>query len=131
MDSPIQKLPAEILAETFSVVAHVARQTHPPTSWMQVLLVCRYWNEVACGTASLWSVIHVNLGLNWLRLCLLRCARSQLDIYLHGVSPDTANDALKLVIPHAARIRALHLTIGHYPPTELGKLFATVHLSAL
>ena len=66
----INILPVELLSEIFVIVAWMARQTATPTGWMQVLLVCKLWNDVASDIAELWRVIYVNSNQDWLRLCL-------------------------------------------------------------
>ncbi|KAI0718758.1 hypothetical protein C8T65DRAFT_75174 [Cerioporus squamosus] len=108
----IQDVPVELLLEIFRILATHCKDSNMPTAWMGVLLVCSYWYRVACDASELWRVIHVGSNTDWLRLCLQRSARSLVDVHFCGLPTTTVDAAIPLIVPHAQRIRALHLT-GH------------------
>ena len=127
----INILPVELLSEIFVIVAWMARQTATPTGWMQVLLVCKLWNDVASDIAELWRVIYVNSNQDWLRLCLARAPRCLVDLHFVNVSSRDIHSAKHLILPHKDRIRAIRIIDSHNRLTNgIVDLF-TVGLPAL
>lgn len=100
------RLPAEVLVEIFT--ASALRGFIPTSSWMSLRLVCRHWDEVACGTPSLWRTVDVYRNQNWLALCLARSAQATLDIIFHPASSQFPIQGFQTsLFLHAARIRSL------------------------
>ncbi|RPD54898.1 hypothetical protein L226DRAFT_81735 [Lentinus tigrinus ALCF2SS1-7] len=120
----IQDVPVELLLEIFRIHATRCKDTGSPTAWMGILLVCRYWHRVACDAAELWRVIHVGKNTDWFLLCLKRSARSLMDLHFSGLPTATVEAAVALVIPHAQRIRAIHLTGHGWLSADVCTLFA-------
>lgn len=57
---PVDKLPNEILALIFDLIAEEnQRDTETPTSPWNLLRVCRHWSQVALGTPILWSRLEL------------------------------------------------------------------------
>lgn len=109
------RLPAEVLVDVFT--ASALRGYIPTSSWMSLRLVCRRWNEVACGTPSLWRTVDVYRNQNWLALCLARSAQATLDIIFHPASSQFPIEGFQTsLFLHAARIRSL--TVLHRVPQK-------------
>ncbi|OJT09163.1 hypothetical protein TRAPUB_14373 [Trametes pubescens] len=118
---PLSRLPAELMVD---VVTEYARDGNAVNlAWRNLRLVCRRWDEIACGTPSLWRTIHVRTNVHWLALCLTRSVEATLDITIHlGISHSfrrtprepLSEDLQTTIFLHAARIRSLTVrSFGH------------------
>ncbi|KAH9941885.1 uncharacterized protein BXZ73DRAFT_98273 [Epithele typhae] len=131
-DTPIHQLPVELLAKVFTTVAQDAPSPPSPASWLQLLLVCRHWKEVASTWGPLWRVIHVSTNLDWLRLCIKRSSRSSsIDVHINALPAATIEVAIPHIITQAPRVRALHVTGYAEPSQMLSALLACYELPLL
>ncbi|KAI0327393.1 hypothetical protein GY45DRAFT_1133201 [Cubamyces sp. BRFM 1775] len=143
--SPVNRLPAEILAYIFFLVPRRLHDVRAPDSpsqrWQSdnmidvrdlrnVLLTCLRWRDVVLGTSSLWSTV---LQLNkqhdsFYRNYFDRCLSGPLYVYVErGV-----NDVLvKLVREHGARIKELYLSCSSYCTGGCTAFLRESHLSGL
>ncbi|KZV60600.1 hypothetical protein PENSPDRAFT_759917 [Peniophora sp. CONT] len=79
--------------------------------------VCRRWRTIALSCADLWSVVpHPESLPQWTKLCLSRCAHGPIELYvplaMSWATETAAQDAIRLVLPHLARVRRLDLHLG-------------------
>lgn len=123
--APVNKLPAEILARIFKILAMQTALPDPflpdlssytdTLSWIVVCQVCRYWRETALAFPSLWSNIDTHSPLAALAL-LDRSAASPIHVYLRdavrssGFTP-CLNRArlLQAIGRHSPRFVELHI----------------------
>lgn len=92
VQSPIHRLPDELLAKCFSVGVrdNVApfcpfpSESEDPLYISRILLVCRKWNRLACSTPTLWSTIIISdsatLSLDNAHLQIQRSKAVPLDV---------------------------------------------------
>ncbi|EIW52567.1 uncharacterized protein TRAVEDRAFT_53010 [Trametes versicolor FP-101664 SS1] len=112
---PLSRLPAELLVEIF--IEYSWNRGTLTSAWKRLRLVCRHWDEVVCGSPSLWRTIDVHTNTRWLALCLTRSVQATLDITFHHASRDLSLEDFQTTIsPHAARIRSL--TVPYLPWSE-------------
>ena len=123
---PAGRLPNEILIEIFTQYASLkvfftGPYSLPQRGWMKLMLVCKHWYQVACGTPMLWRTINVGKSAAWLNLCLARSAAALLNITF-GNSVYTTNyevlpvySHIHILVPHMHRVRRLHF--HHSPQT--------------
>ncbi|KIO24026.1 hypothetical protein M407DRAFT_26555, partial [Tulasnella calospora MUT 4182] len=118
----IDKLPPEILSTIFSLLFQSVKEDRtPPTDsqaheLLDVLLVCRRWNKVACQTPPIWATAYVGKDQDaWPRAwrCIERSGGLPLDVNFMSLQDDEDLDraamALKALLPHASRWRSLSL----------------------
>ncbi|EIW52593.1 uncharacterized protein TRAVEDRAFT_74969 [Trametes versicolor FP-101664 SS1] len=127
----MQKLPNEILVHIFGLYGEVMfpqdpeRGKHarwwarPPddsgshyiwghgTLWIPLMLVCRFWRELALATPSLWQTVDVHKNLRWLELALTRSRNAPMELFFQDLP--TARNAVPMIMPHAHRLRKLML----------------------
>lgn len=112
---PLSRLPAELLVEIF--IEYSWNRGTLTSAFSRLRLVCRHWDEVVCGSPSLWRTIDVHTNTHWLALCLTRSVQATLDITFHHASRDLSLEDFQTTIsPHAARIRSL--TVPYLPWSE-------------
>ncbi len=134
----IQKLPNELLVHIFELYGEAMypqdpeRETHAQwcehpadesgshyvwghrTLWIPLMLVCRFWRELALATPSLWRTVDVYKNLLWLELALSRSRNAPLELFFQDLR--TARDAVPMILPHAPRLRKVIL-----PPLNLDR----------
>jgi hypothetical protein len=103
---PINRLPPELLVHIFSFLgggAFVVPASH----------VCRRWRDVALDTPSLWTVIREEDDIFAAQSFMERSRHGKLDVSVL-IDMREHDDFLifrSLVIPHAVRIRRLHVDV--------------------
>jgi F-box-like len=118
--SPIYRLPCELLASIFIMgVLHAEEEDSLMLS--ALMLVCRYWHDVAVNTPFLWSKITVgnHHSLQKARRKLSRSKSVPLDIcvdfsarYDHeAVTTENIIRAMDLLSPYARRWKYFHLSV--------------------
>ncbi|KAF5316105.1 hypothetical protein D9619_006177 [Psilocybe cf. subviscida] len=103
-DSPISKLPPELLVRIFE--HHVTYSV--VVCWYQITHVCRHWRALAIETAWLWTTVPTDPHFDnpeWTRIVLERSRNELLDITLIA-TPWKMNLA---VYRHISHIRTLSL----------------------
>ena len=103
---PVNRLPTELLIHIFSFLGGGAFVV--PASQ-----VCRRWRDVALDTPSLWTVIREEDDLFLARCFMKRSRHAKLDVsfVIDMRTPGDFGILRGLVIPHALRIRRLHLDV--------------------
>ncbi|KAL6304393.1 hypothetical protein BKA93DRAFT_733263 [Sparassis latifolia] len=124
LQSPIQRLPNELLASIF-VIGVLDGEEEDSLMMSTLMLVCRYWREVALGTPVLWSriVAGTRHSLDRVRLKLDRSKSAPLYICVdfsprmeHGsVTTENIMLAMDLLRPSIWRWRSFQLTILNRP----------------
>ncbi len=103
---PINRLPPELLVHIFSYLGGGAFVV--PASQ-----VCRRWRDIALDTPSLWAVIREQDNMFAAQCFMERSRRAKLDvsIIIDMLQPDDFVVFQSLVMPHATRIRRLHVDV--------------------
>ncbi|KAH9941051.1 hypothetical protein B0H21DRAFT_697141 [Amylocystis lapponica] len=124
MQSPIQRLPNELLASIF-VIGVLDREEEDSLMLSTLMLVCRYWREVAVNTPMLWSriVTGTNRSLERARMKLERSKSVPLHVCVdfsregeHGtIRTESIMHALDLLRPAIWRWQTFHLTVPNRP----------------
>ncbi|KAI0792969.1 hypothetical protein BC629DRAFT_1592889 [Irpex lacteus] len=123
-ERPPSDLPPELLERIFQLHAKSCREPNVdaessdcslitnPYAWIMVTHVCRYWRDVALGSALLWSHIVLTRNLDCIRAFLARSQQAPLTV----VQPRSACSGamtpvapVRLVLTEMGRIRALEL----------------------
>ncbi|KAI0631406.1 hypothetical protein C8Q77DRAFT_132732 [Trametes polyzona] len=123
--APIDRLPNEVLLDIFTLYGIIEGRSRNTAweglylgndaytvelghrnHWVSLMLVCRFWRELALATPYLWQEIDVRSSTKWLQLALQRSRDAHLTLIFH---PGSARAAVPLVLPHAQRIRRLIL----------------------
>ncbi|KAI0640977.1 hypothetical protein C8Q79DRAFT_426883 [Trametes meyenii] len=110
--SPISNLPVEILSKIFVQASHPKAHTREDLwfispwarPWLHILLVCRYWHDVALHTTTLWQQIQVH-KVEWLELSLSRSRKAPVDVAMYNM--DVIPSVLPLLHNSAHRLRTL------------------------
>lgn len=124
LQSPVLRLPSELLSRIFSIGVLEMGDENPvmvPT----LMLVCRYWAEVALNTPMLWAKISVSPhdSLEKARRRLMRSKSCPLDItvkfgpridYTTSITEQIIH-ALDLFRPALWRTRSFSLTVPNRP----------------
>ncbi|KAF8504902.1 hypothetical protein F5888DRAFT_802940 [Russula emetica] len=103
---PINRLPPELLVHIFSFLGG-------GTFVVPASQVCRRWRDVALDTFSLWTVIREEDSVSAAERFMERSRHAKLDVsfIIDMHAPDDFVILRNLVIPHATRIRRLHLDV--------------------
>lgn len=103
---PVNRLPPELLVHIFSFLGGGSFAV--PASQ-----VCRRWRDVALDTPSLWTVIREEDDVFAAQCFMERSRHAKLDVsfIIDMRAPDDFLILRSLVIPHATRIRRLHLVV--------------------
>ncbi|KAH9847720.1 hypothetical protein C2E23DRAFT_863099 [Lenzites betulinus] len=109
------RLPPDVILAIFAQSCTDKRSIYVSTGWVKLRLVSRYWNAVACATPVLWREIDVYRDPSWLTLCLERSQGATLDVALLD-SEFPAEAVVRLIFPHAHRLRTLRVDVGIYSP---------------
>ncbi|KAI1786890.1 hypothetical protein LXA43DRAFT_746560 [Ganoderma leucocontextum] len=114
---PVNRLPNELLVSIFAEVADALSAGHSTfyigrhhlrTKWMKLILVCRYWRDVAYASPKLWRVIHMRSPAHTERALALS-SPATIDVSFGYSRPNLEN--IKLLQPHAHRLRSLNLNL--------------------
>lgn len=103
---PINRLPSELLIHIFSFLGG-------GTPVVPASQVCRRWRDVALDTPSLWSIIREEDHVRAAECFMERSRHAELD-FSFIIDMRTPGDFVilrNLVIPHATRIRRLHIDV--------------------
>ncbi|OCH92839.1 hypothetical protein OBBRIDRAFT_725975 [Obba rivulosa] len=124
MQSPVQRLPSELLASIF-VSGIFDRDEEDAVLLSNIMLVCRYWREVAVCTPALWSCIMMGprRSLDRARLKLERSKSFPLHICVdfspqrehRTVATETLMHAMDLLRPAIWRWRSFQLSVPERP----------------
>ncbi|OBZ71454.1 hypothetical protein A0H81_08764 [Grifola frondosa] len=124
LQSPVQRLPNELLASMF-VIGVLDRDEEDSLMLSNLMLVCRYWREVAISTPVLWSRIVTGMhhSIDRARLKLDRSKSVPLDVCvdfsprsdLGVVTTQSIVHAMDLLRPSIWRWRTFHLTVPNRP----------------
>ena len=103
---PINRLPPELIVHIFSYLGG-------GTFVVPASQVCRRWRNVALDMPSLWTVIREEDDVFTAQCFMERSRRAKLDVsfIVNMRAPDDFSILRNLVIPHAMRIRRLHLDV--------------------
>jgi hypothetical protein len=110
---PICRVPPEILVIIFYHAQHenkaqgvrVFFASYTP-KWVRVMLVCRYFRDVAVHAPMLWSVYHAKSPKAYRNLCLQRSADSILRVY-------GGEGTIAEIASHAHRVHTASLSYGN------------------
>ncbi|RPD58156.1 hypothetical protein L227DRAFT_198428 [Lentinus tigrinus ALCF2SS1-6] len=106
------QLPPEILTRIFSLVPQGGYDDYdedglapvfgpfglrPVTDLLPLLLVCRYWRDVAFGDASLWSTLEIYEGRSLPVVVKHRSAEGPLDVHIYERATENTLEELKRV----------------------------------
>jgi hypothetical protein len=103
---PINRLPTELLIHIFSFLGG-------GTFVVPASQVCRRWRDVALDTSSLWTIIREEDDVFSAQCFMKRSRHAKLDVSF-AIDMSTPGDFAilrSLAIPHALRIRRLHLDV--------------------
>lgn len=131
LQSPVQRLPCEILASIFVIGVFMA-DDEDPLMVSTLMLVCRYWADLAVNTPVLWSNITVSThnSLEKARRKLQRSKSCPLDITInfsprqehsHGVTESVIH-AMDLVRPALWRTKSFRLSVPNRPQAHAALL---------
>ncbi|KAJ3504777.1 hypothetical protein NLJ89_g7759 [Agrocybe chaxingu] len=120
LQSPVLRLPSELLSNIFTIGV-LGMEDDNPVMVPTLMLVCRYWAEVALNTPVLWAKISVSPhdSLQKARRRLMRSKSCPLDVtvnfgpridYLQSVSEHITH-AMDLFRPALWRIKSFSLTV--------------------
>lgn len=122
LQSPVQRLPCEILSSIFVIGVN---ETEDPLMVSTLMLVCRYWADVAVNTPVLWANIAVSThdSLEKARRKLERSKSCPLDITVNfgprqeqsGGVTESIVHAMDLVSPALWRTRSFRLSVPNRP----------------
>jgi hypothetical protein len=129
--SPIQRLPYEILASVF-VKGVFEADDEDPLMVSTLMLVCRYWADVAVNTPLLWSNIAVSThdSLEKARRKLRRSKSCPLNITINfspreehsGGITENIIHAMDLVRPALWRTKSFRLSVPNRPQAHAALL---------
>ncbi|PIL29061.1 hypothetical protein GSI_09109 [Ganoderma sinense ZZ0214-1] len=115
----INRLPNELLIQVFLLYAEAATPTsqrHTPQAanmrWLPLMLVCRYWRDVALATPVLWRVIHAAPQTRWTTLVLARSAPATVD-FTFGDRGSLFTETFKVLSGHVDRLQRLRFVGVH------------------
>ena len=144
-DSPISRVPLEILQEIFMqhpcyVSAAILALWSPPDCridheslaccWTATSHVCRRWRAAALSCPRLWSYLSVSSRPEWMAELLRRSGQVSLHIRLYPKRGDTDEDrkgreqSLELVLGQLQRIRELCCASRRSFPPQCVKMLA-------
>ncbi|RPD54637.1 hypothetical protein L226DRAFT_464458 [Lentinus tigrinus ALCF2SS1-7] len=124
MQSPVQRLPNDLLASIFSI-AVMDEEEEDSITLSNLMLVCQYWRDVAVNSPMLWTRVMMGTHHSTDRaiLKLDRSKTAPLHICLdfsprmeHGtVSTESIVTAMDLVRPAIWRWKTFHLIVPSRP----------------
>ncbi|KAF9533211.1 hypothetical protein CPB83DRAFT_873752 [Crepidotus variabilis] len=125
LQSPILRLPSELLSNIFTI--GVLETEEDPVMVPTLMLVCRYWAEVALNTPVLWAKISVSAHdsvekaqrrLNRSKSCPLDVTVNfgpRLEYISNQAIGEHIVDAMELFRPSLWRIKSFSLTVPNRP----------------
>ncbi|EIM86054.1 uncharacterized protein STEHIDRAFT_157574 [Stereum hirsutum FP-91666 SS1] len=124
LQSPIQRLPSELLASVFTIGV-LDMHEEDPLMLSNLMLVCRYWSDVATNTPLLWSRIVVGNhdSLEKARRRLSRAKSVPLDVSISfspqmddgGATMESLIRAMEMLHPSIPRWRSFRLSVPNRP----------------
>ncbi|THH20105.1 hypothetical protein EW146_g1196 [Bondarzewia mesenterica] len=124
LQSPVQRLPSELLASIFTIGV-LEMEEEDPLMLSNLTLVCRYWSDVATKTPVLWSRIAIGNhdSLDKAQRRLSRSKSVPLDVCInfspkmeHGDgTTEAVIHAMDLLRPSIWRWRSFHLVVPNRP----------------
>lgn len=124
LQSPIQRLPSELLASVFTIGV-LDMHEEDPLMLSNLMLVCRYWSDVATNTPLLWSRIVVGNhdSLEKARRRLSRAKSVPLDVSISfspqmddgGSTMESVVRAMDILHPSIPRWRSFRLSVPNRP----------------
>ncbi|KAI8986227.1 hypothetical protein BD414DRAFT_416391 [Trametes punicea] len=128
LQSPVQRLPNDLLSSIFNI-AVLDGEEEDSITLSNLMLVCRYWREVAIHTPMLWTRISMGTHRSVDR-ALLKLDRSKsAPLYIcldfsprmeHGtVSTESIITAMDLVRPAIWRWKTFHLIVPSRPQAHV------------
>ncbi|KAI0045067.1 hypothetical protein FA95DRAFT_170237 [Auriscalpium vulgare] len=139
-DAPITRLPPEILAAIFTILASIDQPSSPrrrhqhnadasdsPLGWLTVTHVCQHWRHVTLQDATLWAdniIAPFPLGDRWAAAFFLRANSALLTIRRPHVLPTSIPkpptlSEFALIRQNLSRTRILSLRIPDTTPLPL------------
>ncbi|KAF9468503.1 hypothetical protein BDZ94DRAFT_667281 [Collybia nuda] len=131
LQSPVLRLPSELLSSVF-VMGIMDIEEENPVMVSTLMLVCRYWSEVALNTPILWAKISVSPhdSLDKARRKLERSKSCPLDVAINfGPRMDYATSvteqiihAMDLIRPAIWRTKSFRLSVPNRPQAHAALL---------
>jgi hypothetical protein len=124
LQAPIQRLPSELLASIFTIGV-LDGEEEDTLMLSNVVLVCRYWADVAMNTPVLWSRVvvsnHVSLDKARRRLSRSKSVPLHIDINFspqmdgRGGTTETIIHAMDILYPSIWRWKSFQLSVPTRP----------------
>lgn len=124
LQAPIQRLPSELLASIFTIGV-LGAEEEDTLMLSNVVLVCRYWADVAFNAPVLWSRIvvsnHVSLDKARRRLSRSKSVPLHVEINFNpqmdgrGGTTETIIHAMDILYPSIWRWKSFHLSVPTRP----------------
>jgi hypothetical protein len=124
LQAPIQRLPSELLASIFTIGV-LGAEEEDTLMLSNVVLVCRYWADVAFNAPVLWSRIvvsnHVSLDKARRRLSRSKSVPLHVEINFNpqmdgrGGTTETIIHAMDILYPSIWRWKFFHLSVPTRP----------------
>ncbi|KAI9451404.1 hypothetical protein F5148DRAFT_547695, partial [Russula earlei] len=124
LQAPIQRLPSELLASIFTIGV-LGAEEEDTLMLSSIVLVCRYWADVAINTPTLWSRVvvsnHVSLDKARRRLSRSKSVPLHVDINFspqmdgRGGTTETIIHAMDILYPSIWRWKSFHLSVPTRP----------------
>jgi len=119
--SPIHRLPYELLASIFAMGVFPSEEEEDPLMLPTLMLVSRYWHDIAINTPTLWSKIRIG-NHNSVEKAARVLARSKsvpLNISIdfndrynrQGSISDVLMRAMNLLAPSICRWKSFHISV--------------------
>jgi hypothetical protein len=124
LQAPIQRLPSELLASIFTIGV-LGAEEEDTLMLSNIVLVCRYWADVAMNTPVLWSRVavsnHVSLDKARRRLSRSKSVPLHVDINFspqidgRAGTTETIIHAMDILYPSIWRWKSFHLSVPTRP----------------
>lgn len=118
LTTPIAKLPVEIMARIFYLLARPTAKGRRDLEeenwdWLELTRVCRSWRDVALGCSTLWSKIRPSFSKKRVEVFLERSGQAALDIELGDWvnNTDVQIDVLELISRHMNQVQNFHISV--------------------
>ncbi|KAI0063925.1 hypothetical protein BV25DRAFT_1823988 [Artomyces pyxidatus] len=109
--SLISRLPPEILAHIFSILAKPLPTHRGRPGWVQVTWVCSQWRTVALEYAPLWHQVSFGMGRRWSEAFLSRAKSVPIHIDIDNRPEDsfaTVKRRNKLTLKHISHAKKIY-----------------------
>ncbi|KAH9936154.1 uncharacterized protein B0H18DRAFT_868060 [Fomitopsis serialis] len=124
MQSPVQRLPDELLSSIFEIGV-LDGDEEDPITLANLMIVCRQWRDVAVDTPALWSRIWMGTRHSFERARVKLERSKTVPLYIGvdfsprveygSVSTESLMLAMDLLRPAIWRWRTFHLTVPNRP----------------